>query len=200
MFDRYQEMQTCQKWIQEACAVLEVPCALAMGYLQCFSSEDLGFPSLSPAVSSPAVVFLASRALNWDLCFDIDCLSLMTDYSVSTESIGNAVSVMLPYAQQFPHPSMFYCQLFSNWLYDNGICTHTQSKQLSQKCLKTINTINFEALSQLPPLELSWYLIKGYCDNMVIPEATKCMSENLGFEPCNVENVVLCLFVQNLIV
>ncbi|KAL0251445.1 hypothetical protein GEMRC1_000658 [Eukaryota sp. GEM-RC1] len=187
-------MQTCQNWIEEACVVLEVPSALAIGYLECLTADDLGFPSLSPAV-----VFLASRALNCCHCFDIDCLSLMTHYSVSTESISNAVSVLLPYAQQFPHPSMFYCQLFSNWLFDDGICTHTQSKQLSQKCLKTISTINFEVLSQLPPLELSWYLIKGYCDNLVIPEATKCMSENLGFEPCNVENVVLYSFLQNLI-
>ncbi|KAL0252023.1 hypothetical protein GEMRC1_001235 [Eukaryota sp. GEM-RC1] len=191
-------MQTCLKWIEEACVVLEVPSVLAIGYLQCFSSEDLGFPSLSPAVSAPAVVYLASRALNWDLCFDIDSLSLMTHYSVSTESIVNAVSLLLPYGQRFPHPSMFYCQLFSNWLFDYGICTRTQSTQLSQKCLKTISIINFDALSQLPPVELSWYLIKGHCDHMVIPCATKCLSENLGFQPCNVENVVLSSYVQHL--
>ncbi|KAL0250972.1 hypothetical protein GEMRC1_000186 [Eukaryota sp. GEM-RC1] len=129
-FKNDQEMLTCQKWIQEACVVLGVPSALAIGYLECFTADDLGFPALSPAVSAPAVVNLASRALNCDHCFDIDSLSLMTHYSVSTESIVNAVSLLLPYGQRFPHPSMFYCQLFSNWLYDNGICTHTQSAQL----------------------------------------------------------------------
>ncbi|KAL0239951.1 hypothetical protein GEMRC1_010059 [Eukaryota sp. GEM-RC1] len=117
-----------------------------------------------------------------NLDIDIDSLTQMTHYSVSSESISNAIRVLLPFQQRFPHPSMFYCQLFSNWLYEDGICTRTQSLQLSQNCTKAISTINFEVLSQMPPVELSWYLTKGYCDQMVIPEAMKCLSYNLGFQ------------------
>ncbi|KAL0251950.1 hypothetical protein GEMRC1_001162 [Eukaryota sp. GEM-RC1] len=175
------QLEYCKKWIEEACVVLELPSILAIEYLSCFTTGYLGLPSLSPTISAPAVLYLASLAVNGDECIDIDFLSHLTHRSISSDQIYEAVKVLLPLQQRFPHPSMFYCQLFSNWLYEAGICTRHQSLLLSPNCLNSLTLVEFSVLCHIPSVELSLHLITQYCDIMVIPTAKEYLSDFVRF-------------------
>ncbi|KAL0229103.1 hypothetical protein GEMRC1_013723 [Eukaryota sp. GEM-RC1] len=153
------DLEYCQKWIEEACDVLELSSVLAIEYLFCFTTGYLGNPSLSLAVCAPAVLYLASLAVNGDDCIDIDFISHLTHRSISSDQIYEAVTVLIPFQQRFPHPSMFYCQLFSNWLYEAGICTRAQSLFLTRNCLKSLTLVDFSSLCHISSVELSLRLI-----------------------------------------
>ncbi|KAL0231804.1 hypothetical protein GEMRC1_011208 [Eukaryota sp. GEM-RC1] len=97
---------------------------------------------------------------------DLELLSEMSGQSTTT-AINETIAMLKPYY----HPSLLYCTLFSQFLFDNGVCTKTQSVDLHSATVKTIQEIDTTLLYSLSAIPLTIHVFNVHGEELIIPGA-----------------------------